>query len=322
MSVHASSDLVGVRQRDSVVSGEQIHILRDGHHAVIVEVSGGVREYEVRGRRLLDGYGAEEMCSAARGQLLIPWPNRLRDGHYQFDGEEHQVPLSEPEKGNAIHGFLRWERWTVAERSDDRVVMEHRLHPRAGYPYSLHMSVEYRVDREGLSSRVSATNLGRRPCPYGMGVHPYLRVDDETLELSWLEAPGATRLLTDDQAIPIGSADVAGTRYDFRSSTRILGTELDTAFTDLRRDERGRAWVRLWRARGDYGVGLWMDEHYPYYMLYTGDSLPEQARRRRSVGVEPMTCAPNAFASGEGLISLAPGESLTSTWGLTPLGTP
>ena len=304
------------------VSGQQIHIRRDGHHAVIVEVSGGVREYEVGGRRLLDGYGVDEMCTAARGQLLIPWPNRLRDGRYQFDGEEHQVPLSEPEKGNAIHGLLRWERWTVAERSDDRVVTEHTLLPRAGYPFSLHMSAEYRVDREGLSSRVTATNPGRTPCPYGMGVHPYLHVGDETLELSWLEAPGATRLVNDERAIPTATADVIGTPYDFRTARRILGTELDTAFTDLHRDEQGRAWVRLWRGRRDCGVGLWMDEHYPYYMLYTGDSLPARARRRRSVGVEPMTCAPNAFASGAGLVTLAPGETMTSTWGISPLGTP
>lgn len=322
MSAQLTSDRLGFRDRDSVFSGEQIHLRRDGHHAVIVEVSGGVREYEVRGRRLVDGYEEDEMCSAARGQLLIPWPNRLRDGHYRFDGEDHQVPLSEPEKCNAIHGFLRWQSWTVAERADDRVVMEHTLHPRAGYPFALHLSVEYRVSGVGLSARVTATNLGRRSCPYGMGVHPYLRVDDETLELSWLEAPGAVRLLTDDQAIPVGTAEVAATPFDFRTSTRILGTELDTAFTDLRRDEQGRAWVRLWRGRGDYGVGLWMDEHYPYYMLFTGDTLPDRARRRRSVGVEPMTCAPNGFASGEGLITLAPQESVTSSWGITPLGTP
>ena len=322
MSVQPSSEPAGPGHPDSGVSGQQIHIRRDGHHAVIVEVSGGVRVYEVGGRRLLDGYGVDEMCSAARGQLLIPWPNRLRDGRYQFDGHEYQLPLSEPEKRNAIHGLLRWERWTVAERSDDRVVMEHTLLPRDGYPFSLHMSVEYRVDREGLSSRVTATNPGRTPCPYGMGAHPYLYVGDETLELSWLEAPGATRLLMDDRAIPVGTAEVTGTPYDFRTATRILGTELDTAFTDLHRDEHGRAWVRLWRARRDYGVGLWMDEHYPYYMLYTGDSLPEQARRRRSLGVEPMTCAPNAFVSGAGLVTLAPGETMTSTWGITPLGTP
>lgn len=303
-------------------SGEQFELRRDGHHAVIVEVSGGVRSYEVEGRRLLDGYGADEMCDGARGQLLVPWPNRLRDGRYEFNGEMFQVPLSEPEKSNAIHGFLRWENWLVAERSDDRLLVEHTLHPRAGYPFALHMSVEYRVGTDGLSSTVTATNVGDRRCPYGMGAHPYLRADADTVEQCWLEAPGNRRLIGDERGIPVGIEDVAGTQYDFRTSRRILDTELDTAFTDLRREADGRAWVRLWRGREDQGVGLWLDEGYPYYMLFTGDSLPDAKRRRRSVAVEPMTCAPNAFASGDGLITLAPGESTSSRWGITPLGSP
>jgi aldose 1-epimerase len=56
------------------------------------------------GRELVDGYGAYEMSSSGRGQALIPWPNRLQDGSYEFDGRHHQLPLNEPEHRNAIHG--------------------------------------------------------------------------------------------------------------------------------------------------------------------------------------------------------------------------
>jgi aldose 1-epimerase len=65
-----------------------------------------------------------------------------------------------------------------------------------------------------------------------------------------------------------------------------------------------------------------MDERFPYYMLFSGDTLPEMSSRRRSLAVEPMTCAPNAFASGDGLIVLEPGESVVSRWGIAPLGPP
>ena len=58
------------------------------------------------GRELLDGYGADEMCRSGRGQMLIPWPNRLQDGAYEFDGRRHQLPLNEPEQQNAIHGLV------------------------------------------------------------------------------------------------------------------------------------------------------------------------------------------------------------------------
>jgi aldose 1-epimerase len=300
-------------------SGEQVEIACEGHRAVIVEVSGGVRTYEAEGRSLLDGYGADEICTGARGQLLVPWPNRLRDGRYDFEGETHQVPLSEPDKQNAIHGFLRWESWQVADRADDRVVVEHMLHPRAGYPFALHTAVEYRVGAAGLRATVTATNLGDRGCPYGMGVHPYLRVDEDRVDSYWIESPANTLLTSDGRAIPTGVADVTGTVYDFRSPRRVGDTVIDTAFTDVPREPDGRAWVRAWNSDRSHGVGIWMDERYPYYMVFTGDSLPDRGERRRSLAVEPMTCAPNAFASGEGLLTLAAGESVVSSWGIAPL---
>ena len=80
----------------------------------MVEVGGALRSYVASGHELLDGYGAQERCTAARGQSLIPWPNRLRDGRYSFDGEEHQLPLTEPAKHNAIHGLVRWANWSAA----------------------------------------------------------------------------------------------------------------------------------------------------------------------------------------------------------------
>ncbi len=197
--------------------------------------------------------------------------------------------------------------------------MEHTLHPRAGYPFALHLAVEYRLDDNGLTSTATATNVGHRPCPYGFGTHPYLHVDGEPFESCWLEAPGTRYLLSDERAIPVGAADVAGTPYDFRTARQIDGAVIDTAFTGSDRDGDGRAWVRLWNERRDSGVGLWMDQRFPYYMLFTGDTLPEKDRRRRSIGVEPMTCAPNAFASGDGLITLAAGESVEGSWGIAPL---
>ena len=53
-------------------------------------------------------------------------------------------------------------------------------------------------------------------------------------------------------------------------------------------------------------------------MVFTGDALPEPERRRQGLAVEPMTCAPNAFNSGDGLLTLAPGETFRGQWGIEP----
>ena len=296
-------------------SGEQIEIALADQRAVVVEVGGGLRSYSVGGRELLDGYAVDEMCTSGRGQVLIPWPNRLQDGSYEFDGRLHRLPLTEPDAQNAIHGLVRWVSWTVGERRANRVVMEHLLHPQPGYPFSLALSVEYTLSESGLLVRTTATNVGGDTCPYGAGAHPYLTIGTESVDSVILRAPGRTVLTSDERGLPVGVVSVDGTEYDFVRPRPIGSTKLDNAFTDLERGEDGRARVELRDPEHEAGVTLWVDERYPYLMLFTGDTLPDA---RRSLAVEPMTCPPNAFRTGESLVRLEPGRSFTSTWGITP----
>jgi aldose 1-epimerase len=283
---------------------------------VVVEVGGGLRSYSVNGQGLLDGYAADEMCSSGRGQVLIPWPNRLQDGRYEFGGRRHQLALTEPEHGNAIHGLVRWTAWTVREHEPDRAVVEYVLHPQPGFPFTLAVSIEYALSPAGLSVRTTATNRGATACPFGAGAHPYLTLGTPTVDPLHLQVPATTVLYSDERGLPAGSADVEGTEYDFRRARPIGATKLDNAFTGLSRDADGLARVVLWEPESERSLTLWADESYPYLMVFTGDPLPDVDRR--SLAVEPMTCPPNAFASGEGVIVLEPGRSLTTAWGLEP----
>jgi aldose 1-epimerase len=297
-------------------SGQQIEIAYGDQRAVTVEFGGGLRSYSAGGSELLDGYGTDEMCSSGRGQVLIPWPNRIADGSYELGGRRHQLPLNEPEHGNAIHGLVRWAAWIVAERAPDRVVLEHVLRPQPGYPFTLAVSIDYSLSDSGLSVRTTATNVGSEACPYGAGAHPYLTVGTETVDSAVLQAPGATMLLSDERGIPTGRAAVEGTEYDFRRQRPLGATRLDHCFTDLERNDDDLARVALRDPESASGLTIWMDEAYGYLMLFTGDPLPDVARR--SLAVEPMTCPPNAFRTGEAVIRLEPGRSFNGTWGLTP----
>ena len=211
-------------------SGEQIEIVAEDQQAMVVEVGGGLRSYSAGGRELVDGYGAHQMSSSGRGQALIPWPNRLQDGSYEFDGRRHQLPLNEPERRNAIHGLVRWSTWTAAERQPHRVVMEHMLYPQPGYPFLLRISIEYALSRSGLLVQTTATNLGRRTCPYGSGAHPYLTLGTATIDGLILQVPGRTVLRSDERGLPIRREAVEGAEYDFRQSKRIGSLKLDHAF--------------------------------------------------------------------------------------------
>jgi aldose 1-epimerase len=299
--------------RNGLPSGEQIELRAGDQRLVVVEVGAGLRAYTVGGREVLDSYGEDEMATAGRGQVLMPWPNRLEDGVYEFDGERHQLPLTEPETHNAIHGLVRWVAWSVAEREEGRVALGYTVHPQPGYPFSLELRVEYELSGAGLRVTATATNVGRRACPYAGGAHPYLTLGTPTVDSAVLRAPGRSVLHFDERGLPLGVEPVDGTEYDFRTPRTIGTTKLDNAYTHLARDAAGLARVELSRPDGPT-ISLWLDETYPYLQLFTGDSQPSVARR--SIAVEPMTCAPNAFRTGEGLLTLEPGASTTSTWGI------
>ena len=192
-------------------SGEQIEIVHGDQRAVVVEVGGGLREYRAGDRALLDGYALDEMCSVGRGQVLIPWPNRVRDGSYEFDGQGNQLALTEPANGNAIHGLARWSAWSVRDRRRDRVVMEHLLRPQPGYPHSLAIDIEYALSDAGLAVHTQARNVGAQRCPFGAGAHPYLSAGPAPVDGIVLRVPALTVLDSDERGIPIGSSPVAGT---------------------------------------------------------------------------------------------------------------
>lgn len=299
-------------------SGRQYEISSGDQRATIVEVGGGIREYSVTDRQVLEPYSRERMCDGGHGAVLLPWPNRLRGGRYSFDGVDYQVELSEPARGNAIHGFMRWRSWSAAEHTPERVAMCATLHPMPGYPFALELNVAYELGADGLTVSTTATNVGDAACPYGAGQHPYLSPGEGTVDECVLELPARTRILTDEaSAIPSGSEPVEGTPFDFRRARAIGAASVDAAFTDLERDESGRAVTRLTGTDGGC-VALWVDESYGFLQLYTGDSLAP-SRRRTGLAVEPMTCAANAFQSGDGLIVLEPGDSLTTRWGVSLL---
>jgi aldose 1-epimerase len=295
-------------------SGEQFALVHGDLRATVVGVGAGLRAFAAGDREILDGFGSDEMCSSGRGQVLMPWPNRIEDGTYTFDGREHRLPLTEPEARNAIHGLVRWDAWTARERTAGRVVLAHVLHPQPGYPFTLDLEVDYTLSADGLTVRTRATNLGPDASPFGAGNHPYLRAGGGLVDGLVLRLPASTVLDADDRGIPTGSAPVEED-LDFREPRPIGETVLDHAFTGLERDRDGLVRVELQDPAGGRTV-LWADEAYGYLQVFTGDPLPDVARR--SLAVEPMTCPANAFRTGEALVRLEPGASWIGAWGIDP----
>jgi len=313
----AAAATAGGRARRSP-SGAQYRIAHGDHRAVITEVSAAVREYRVGEREVFQGFGEDEIAPAYHGAVLLPWPNRIAAGRYAFDGEECQLAISEPERNAALHGLACWLPWTLKTHESDRVALSLRVMPSPGYPFQLEATVEYRLAADGLRVTTTAINVGGRPCPYGLGFHPYVAAaPGSTIDECELRLDVRRRLVPDELLIPKGDEPIVDGEYDFRVSRPVGALSVDDAFTDVVHDNEGRSWARLQGADGRTAA-IWADQNFRYWQAYSADRLPEPLTRR-AMALEPMTCAPNAFATGDGLIRLGPGESISAEWGATLL---
>jgi aldose 1-epimerase len=300
-------------QKSGPPSGTQHVIGSGGQQAVVVGVGGGLRAYRVAGQEIIDGYAEDEVAPAAAGQILAPWPNRIRDGRYPFAGQTHQLALSEPASHNAIHGLVRWMPWSATAVGDSSITLECVLPAQVGYPWTLALGITWSIGPDGLRATHTATNLADEPAPFGLGVHPYLMVPGAVDDVL-LCVPGRSRLLTDGRGLPIGAAKVAGGDFDYTEPRRIGPARLDTAFGEL---PAGGSRVVLSTVDGDWSVTVWADAAFHWWQVYTGDTLPAP-RTRRSVAVEPMTCPPDAFHSGRDVVTIEPGATWQGSWGITP----
>jgi aldose 1-epimerase len=301
-------------------SGDQFEIAAGGYRAVVTESGATLRLLEHDGRPLLRGFGEDELSPGARGQLLVPWPNRVRDGAYSFDGRDLQLPLTEPARHNASHGLARWVAWSPEEHGTTSVSLGYRLMAQSGYPWSLDLHVLYDLSADGLTVTQTATNLSDRPAPYASGAHPYLTAGPGPVDTWELSLPAGLRLLADERKLPVGEEPVDGTAYDFRVTRPLRETVLDDAFGALTRDEDEVATTEVRDPATGRGVALWVDRHHPWLMVYSADDQPE---RRTALAVEPMTAPPDAFRSGRDLLTLAPaghdGDEVSVSWGIRAL---
>jgi aldose 1-epimerase len=303
------------------LSGTQFELTSGAYTATIASVGASLRSLQYHGRDLVVPFDADEVRPAFRGATLAPWPNRVVDGRYSFEGTDYELALTEPKRGHALHGLVAWHDFIALDEADDRVMLATTVEAQDGYPFRIQVRVEFLLDADGLHTTVAARNTGNAPAPFGTGPHPYL-VAGEGIVDDWTLLLPAEQVLTvtDDRLIPIALADVStevGGTFDFRAPRIIGDTFLDHAFTGLVRDENRTAEVRLTAPSGT-GVRMRWDSSCKWVQVHTADQ-PVHDLNRIGLAVEPMTCPPDAFNSGEDLLVLQPGGVTFASWSIAAL---
>lgn len=297
------------------LSGRQFELSAGDYRATIASVGASLRELTWQGRHLVVPFDADEVRPDYRGAVLAPWPNRVVDGKYQFDGVEHQLALTEPERGHALHGLVVWQDFTVVSQRPGAVALGATVPPQVGYPFRLRLVVTYSLTEQGLMISLEATNTGEEPAPYGAGIHPYLCAGPGAVNDWFLELPAASVLaVTPDRLIPLDVHSVTelASQFDFRRQRIIADTFVDHAFTDFSADPEDMFTACLTDGAGK-GVTMRWGAACRWVQVHTADR-PDPKTNRIGLAVEPMTCPPDAFNSGRDLMILPAGGSTVVQW--------
>lgn len=281
---------------------------------VIAEEGAAIRRLCVDGVEIAVGIDEHRPVPFSCGAVLIPWPNRVRNGRWVHDGRTHQLDINDPCHESALHGLLRDTAHQVFARSASSITLGAPVIPQRGYPFHLQTEVAYRLVADGLTATHTVRNLGSDCAPVAIGAHPFLTIGDVPTEALTLTVDGSYHIDVDDRLIPSGCTAVAGTQWDLRRGRVIADLDLDDAWS-VPTPAGGRS-VHTLRSPDGRTVSLWADEGFGFVHVFITREFPRADTFATAVALEPMTAPADAFNNGLGLRWLAPDETLSATWGV------
>ncbi len=299
--------------------GEIIELRTARSAASIATLAAALTSLDVGGRELTERTPSTRLPGHGNGIVLAPWPNRVRDARWTHCGEVQHLDVTDPSRGNAIHGLLRNTAYRVLERTDVVVVLGAFIHPQHGWPFLLETWVRYALAEDGLTVTHGVRNLGAEPAPWAVGAHPYFRVGDVPVEDLELEVRARRYLELDDALVPVAVRDVEpGGPFDLSTPRGLGGLDLNVGYQDVVTGPEGAA---VLTAPDGSRTVVWQDEPFRWLQVFTPRDFPHVAADGSegpalAVALEPMTAAPDALNSGEGLVWLEPGRNWEASWGV------
>ena len=304
--------------------------LRAGHYlAVITPVGGGLRVLEYQGNPLTESYPAATPAPLSAGVCLAPWPNRVGDGVFNFHGHSHQLQITEPERNNAIHGFVAGRRFEVEYAHESEAKLTIVIEPQEGWPWRMWLSLQYALDaKAGLQCRMSVENQSAQVAPFAAGMHTYLSAHGAAIDECTVQVPAAKILPLDPvRNLPCGPVvALEDYEHDVVLNHRLLdGLWLDYPYTDLatttRVDTSGKSHdviEHVVSQGAGKAVKLWTDPAFGWVQVFSADPAKDcgYPGKGRALAIEPMTAPPDALRSGIDLIELAPGAFWSACFGL------
>lgn len=300
-------------------SGQQYTINHGDYTAVVTELGATLRKLTYRGKDIIASWDPDRPVPCSNGQLLVPYPNRIANGVYTFEGKTYELPIDEHERHNAIHGYGYRTFWKLEHLEEDEVSLTWRTGDMKGYPFDLTVRATFTLSDDGLNLTLEAHNNDTVDAPWAMAIHPWIangfdgygdEIDGQNAQCK-VTIPARTHVKVDERLLPIGTEPVDGTKYDLRQSTALTEQPFDDAWTDVEHDAAGNTFAHLTRPDG-LTVSVGGDKTITSFQMCTGTHF-EPESHPAGVAIEPQTAYANAFNTGKDLIVVRPGETASTT---------
>lgn len=250
--------------------------------------------------------------------ILFPFPNRIRAGRFAWAGKEYHLPRIDPAGQNGIHGFACRGPWRVlgagASDTDAWVTAEFQGSQDAPdtlalWPTDYLIRATYRLSAGRLTLHARIENPDTRPLPFGLGYHPYFRLDSFGGEDALVRVP-ARKSWTLEENLPTGEVKALDASHDLREFRRIQDLRLDDVLTDLEPSPASDNLVRLGEIRsvsGERRLHLLGSQAFRELVAF----IPPH---RQAICLEPYTCTTDAINLQQrgidaGWRTLAPGAA-------------
>ena len=232
-------------------TGNQYSIHHGDFSAVVCELGSKLRRFDYGGKEVFCSYGPDDLTPTCCGYILAPWPNRIKDGEYDFNCKHYCAPVNEyhPEpRNNANHGYAYQYMWKLESLTENSVTQSLRFPNLDGYPFDVTVTATYELNDKGMTVTVSARNDGDEPAPWALGLHPWVAngKNGETSEqrdadsaACRLKIDADTHVTVDAGLVPNGTEPVDGTKFDLRDDPVLDGRAFDDAWVDVHRADDG-----------------------------------------------------------------------------------
>ncbi len=259
---------------------------------------------------VIDGYitveeAHETMTAFFKSSKLSPFACRVKNALYHFG--ENSYHLTKFSMGSsAIHGLIFDAVFSVVEQTSNEneacVKLQYVYDNESeGYPFTYRCEVEYKLTANcSLTITTTITNIDQQLMPVADGWHPYFTLGD-IIDECQLEFQSKEMLEFSEELIPTGKL----IRYqEFGSIKNIDTASLDNCFTVNFAECQPLCVFR--NPKKKIQVEIYPSTAYPYLQIFT-------PVHRKSIAIENLSAAPDAFNNGIGLKVIEPDESVSFT---------